>query len=177
MLLRGTPQLFSFVFADGDERMQRFAPIRSAVDAGIRIALASDGPIAWHDPLVALEAAVTRQAPGGKGKPFNPDQAIDVPTAIKAYTIGPAQMTGQGDKTGSIETGKLADMIVLDQNILAIEPTQIGNTKVLRTLVGGQVVFDATEDPRGEEAIENEYGIDLDFEEGAGKGMCQWHNH
>jgi predicted amidohydrolase YtcJ len=177
MLLRGTPQLFSFVFADGDERMQRFAPIRSAVDAGIRIALASDGPIAWHDPLVALEAAVTRQAPGGKGKPFNPDQAIDVPTAIKAYTIGPAQMTGQGDKTGSIETGKLADMIVLDQNILAIEPTQIGNTKVLRTLVGGQVVFDATEDPRGEEAIENEYGIDLDFEEGAGKGMCQWHDH
>jgi predicted amidohydrolase YtcJ len=144
------------------------------VDAGIRIALASDGPIAWHDPLVALEAAVTRQAPGGKGEPLNPDQAIDVPTAIKAYTIGPAQMTGQGDKTGSIETGKLADMIVLDQNILDIEPTQIGNTKVLQTVLGGKAVFDALEDPRGEEAIEAEYGIDLDFEEGAGKGMYQW---
>ena len=165
----------------GDERMKRFAPIKSAVDAGIRIALASDGPIAWHDPLVALEAAVTRQAQGGKGKPFNPDQAIDVATAVEAYTIGPAQMTGQDDKTGSIEVGKLADMIVLDQNIFAIEPTQIGSTKVLRTLVGGKVVYDASKDPLGEQAIEDKFGVDLDFEEGAGAGCCKWdwfeHDH
>jgi hypothetical protein len=161
----------------GDERMQRFAPIKSAVDAGIRIALASDGPIAWHDPLVALEAAVTRQAQGGEGEPFNPDQAIDVATAVEAYTIGPAYLTGQDDTTGSIEVGKLADMIVLDQDIFAIEPTQIGHTKVLQTLVGGKVVFDASEDPLGEEAIEAEFGIDLDFEDGAGHGMCQWHDH
>ena len=161
----------------GDERMKRFAPIKSAVDAGIRIALASDGPIAWHDPLVALEAAVTRQAQGGKGEPFNPDQAIDVATAVEAYTIGPAYLTGQDDKTGSIETGKLADMIVLDQDIFAVEPTQIGSTKVLQTLVGGKVVYDASEDPFGEEAIEDEFGVDLDFEEGAGHGMCQWHDH
>jgi hypothetical protein len=65
--------------------------------------------------------------------------------------------------------------IVLDQNTLDIEPTQIGNTKVLQTVLGGKVVFDASEDPSGEEAIEDEYDIDLDFEEGAGKGMHQWH--
>jgi predicted amidohydrolase YtcJ len=161
----------------GDERMKRFAPIKSAVDAGIQIALASDGPIAWHDPLVALEAAVTRQAQGGKGEPFNPDQAIDVATAVEAYTIGPAYLTGQDDKTGSIEVGKFADMIVLDQDIFAIEPTQIGSTKVLQTLVGGKVVYDASEDPFGEEAIEDEFGVALDFEDGAGHGMCQWHVH
>jgi predicted amidohydrolase YtcJ len=141
--------------------------------------LASDGPIAWHDPLVALEAAVTRQAQGGAGKPFNPDQAIDVPTAIEAYTLGPAQITGQGDKTGSIEIGKLADMIVLDQNILAIEPAQIGNTKVLQTVLGGEVVYDASIDPSGEDAIEAKFDVDLDFEEGAGGGSCQgdWLDH
>jgi len=161
----------------GDERMKRFVPIKSAVDAGIRIALASDGPIAWHDPLVALEAAVTRRAQGGAGDPFNPDQAIDVATAVEAYTIGPAYLTGQDDKTGSIEVGKCADMIVLDQDIFAIEPRQIGSTKVLQTLVGGEVVFDASEDPLGEEAIEEEFGVDLDFEDGAGHGMCQWHDH
>jgi hypothetical protein len=161
----------------GDERMKRFAPIKSAVDAGIRIALASDGPIAWHDPLVALEAAVTRRAQGGKGEPFNPDQAIDVPTAVKAYTIGPAYLTGQDDRTGSIEVGKFADLVVLDQNIFEIKPTQIGATKVLQTVVGGKVVYDASRDPLGEEAIEGKFGVDLDFEYGAGHGMCQWHDH
>jgi predicted amidohydrolase YtcJ len=158
----------------GDERMKRFAPIRSAVDAGMRIALASDGPIAWHDPLVALEAAVTRQAQGGKGKPFNPDQAIDVATAVEAYTIGPAHMTGQDDKTGSIEVGKLADLVVLDQNIFEIKPTQIGATKVVQTVVGGKVVYDASKDPLGEQAIEDKFNVDLDFEEGAGQ-HGRWH--
>ena len=161
----------------GDERMARFAPIKSAVDAGIRIALASDGPIAWHDPLVALEAAVTRQAQGGKGKPFNRDQAIDVATAVEAYTIGPAHLTGQDEKTGSIEVGKLADMIVLDQDIFAVEPTQIGSTKVLRTLVGGKVVYDASKDPLGEQAIEDKFGVDLDFAYGTGAGRRKWDDH
>jgi hypothetical protein len=44
-------------------------------------------------------------------------------------------------------------------------------------LVGGKVVYDASEDPLGEEAIEDEFGVDLDFEHGAGHGMCQWHDH
>jgi predicted amidohydrolase YtcJ len=161
----------------GDERMKRWAPIKSAVDSGIRIALASDGPIAWHDPLVALEAAVTRRAQGGKGEPLNPDQAIDVATAVEAYTLGSAYLTSQDGKTGSIEVGKFADMIVLDQNIFEIEPTQIGATKVLQTVVGGKVVYDASKDSLGEEAIEDEFGVDLDFEDGAGHGMCQWHDH
>jgi hypothetical protein len=66
---------------------------------------------------------------------------------------------------------------VLDQNILAIEPTQIGSTKVLRTLVGGKVVYDASKDPLGEQAIEDKFGVDLDFEHGAGAGCCKWHEH
>jgi hypothetical protein len=68
-------------------------------------------------------------------------------------------------------------MIVLDQDIFAIVPTQIGSTRVLQTWVGGKVVYDAAEDPFGEEAIEDEFGVDLDFEEGAGHGMYQWQDH
>jgi hypothetical protein len=164
--------------AVGDERMMRWAPIKSAVDAGIRIALASDGPIAWHDPLVALEAAVTRRAQGGKGEPLNPDQAIDVATAVEAYTLGSAYLTGQDDKTGSIEVGKFADMIVLDQNIFEIEPTKIGTAKVLRTVLDGRVVFEASKDPVGEAAIESSFNVDLDFgDEGAGTQHGRWHGH
>jgi predicted amidohydrolase YtcJ len=155
--------------AVGDERMKRWAPIKSAVDAGIRIALASDGPIAWHDPLVALEAAVTRRAKGGTGEPLAPDQAIDVATAVEAYTLGPAYLTGQDDKTGSIEVGKYADMIVLDRNLFEIPPTEIGSTRVLLTLLGGAVVFDATTSPADEEAVEAAYDVELDFDD-AGSG-------
>jgi hypothetical protein len=164
--------------AVGDERMKRWAPIKSAVDAGIRIALASDGPIAWHDPLVALEAAVTRRAQGGKGEPLNPDQAIDVATAVEAYTLGPAYLTSQDDKTGSIEVGKFADMVVLDQNIFEIDPTQIGETKVLQTVLDGRVVFESSKDPIGEVAIESRFDVDLDFgSEGAGTQHGRWHGH
>ncbi|QQO56863.1 MAG: amidohydrolase family protein [Thiohalocapsa sp. PB-PSB1] len=160
----------------GDERMKRWAPIKSAVDAGIRIALASDGPIAWHDPLVALEAAVTRRAQGGHGEPLAPDQAIDVATAVEAYTLGSAYLTGQDAKTGSIEVGKFADMVVLDQNLFEIEPTKIGATKVLKTVLDGRVVFEASNDPIGEAAIESSFDVDLDFgSEGGGTQHGRWH--
>ncbi|MEJ2136073.1 MAG: amidohydrolase [Desulfofustis sp.] len=164
--------------AVGEERMKRWAPINSAVDAGIRVALASDGPIAWHDPFVALEAAVTRRAQGGKGEPLAPDQAIDVATAVEAYTLGSAYLTSQDGKTGSIEVGKFADMIVLDQNIFEIEPTKIGETKVLQTVLDGKVVFELSKDPIGEAAIESSFNVDLDFgSEGAGTQHGRWHGH
>jgi predicted amidohydrolase YtcJ len=162
--------------AVGDERMKRWAPIKSAVDAGVRIALASDGPIAWHDPLVALESAVTRRAQGGKGKPLAADQAIDVATAIEAYTLGSAYLTSQDKKVGSIEVGKYADMIVLDKNILDIPPTEIGSTRVLQTIVNGKVVFDRGSSPADEGAIERSFSVELDFGNvGAGTSHGRWH--
>jgi predicted amidohydrolase YtcJ len=150
----------------GEERMLRWFPMNSAVTAGIRIALASDGPIAWHDPLVALEAAVTRQGQGGKGEPLAPREAIDVATGIKAMTINSAYMMQQEDKVGTLEVGKRADLIVLDKNLLEVPPTEIGSAKVLLTLVDGQVVFDASEDPAEKDAVEAAFDVELDFAEG-----------
>ena len=150
----------------GEERMQRFFPINSAVKAGNRIALASDGPIAWHDPLVALEAAVTRQARGGQGEALAAHEAIDLATGIEALTINSAYMMQQEDKVGTLEVGKRADLIVLDQNLFEISRTEIGSTQVLRTVVDGKVVFDAASDPAGKDTVEAEYDVDLDFEEG-----------
>ena len=150
----------------GEERMQRFFPINSAVKAGNRIALASDGPIAWHDPLVALEAAVTRQARGGQGEALASHEAIDLATGIEALTINSAYMMQQEDKVGTLEVGKRADLIVLDQNLFEIPKNEIGSTQVLRTVVDGKVVFDAANDPAGEDAVETAHDVDLDFEEG-----------
>jgi len=149
----------------GEERMRRIFPINSAVKAGNRIALASDGPIAWHDPLVALEAALTRRGLGGQGDPLAPHEAIDLAAGVKALTINSAYMMQQEDKVGSLEVGKRADMIVLNQNIFEIPPTEIGSTRVLITLVDGKVVFDAVDDPTDEEAIEAESDVELDMDE------------
>jgi predicted amidohydrolase YtcJ len=150
----------------GEERMLRWFPMNSAVQAGNRIALASDGPIAWHDPLVALEVAVTRMRPGGEGEPLAPQEGIDVATAVEALTINSAYMMQQEDKVGTLEVGKRADLIVLDKNILEIPPAEIGSTRVLLTLVDGAVVFSAARDPIGEGAVEQAYDVELDFDEG-----------
>jgi predicted amidohydrolase YtcJ len=150
----------------GEERMRRWYPINSSVKAGNRIALASDGPIAWHDPLVALEAAVTRQRPSGEGEPLAPQEAIDLATGIEALTINSAYMMQQEDKVGTLEVGKRADLIVLDQNLFEIPPTEIGSTRVLLTVLDGKVVFDASDDPADKGSVEAAHSVELDFEEG-----------
>jgi len=127
----------------GDDRMSRWFPVGSVAKSGARVVLASDGPLMWHDPLVALETAVTRQAPGGGDSALNPHEAVDAATAIEAYTLNGAYVMNQEESVGSIEVGKRADMIVLDQNLFEIEPTEIGKTEVLVTIFDGEVVYNA----------------------------------
>jgi hypothetical protein len=159
----------------GEERMKRWFPMNSAHKAGVRFVIASDGPIAWHDPLVSLEAAVTRQAQSGKGEPLAPDEAIDVATGVKAMTLTSAYLMYNEDRVGSLEVGKRADMIMLDKNIIEVPPTEIGSAKVLLTLVDGKVVFDRTKDPADEEAIEKATSVELHFDdEGSGTPHGHW---
>ncbi|NCF15238.1 MAG: amidohydrolase family protein, partial [Gammaproteobacteria bacterium] len=70
-----------------------------------------------------------------------PEQAITLEEAVEAFTSGSAWVNHQELETGSIEVGKLADLIVLDQNIFEIDPTEISDTKVLLTLFEGQRVY------------------------------------
>src|SRR5438876_12181998 len=116
-------------------------PSRSILKTGAVVAFGSDWSVSSANPLEELEVAVTRMGPAGEtSEPFIPEERIDLRDALAAFTIGSAFVNFQDDRTGSIETGKLADLIVLDRNLFTIPPGQISETKVLLTLFGGRPV-------------------------------------
>jgi len=113
-------------------------PIRSVLDAGGEVAFGSDWAVSTADPFYQIETAVTRiDAESHATDPLNPEQAITLEEAVEAFTSGAAWVNHQELETGSIEVGKLADLIVLDQNIFEVDPTEISDTKVLLTLFEG----------------------------------------
>lgn len=117
---------------------------KSILDTGGRIAFGSDWPVVTLDPWQGLQTAVTRQTeegfpPGG----FVPEQRLTVAQAVDAYTLG-AAFAGRRESTeGSLEPGKVADLIMVSQNIFEIDPHKLSQTKVLLTVVGGRVVYQA----------------------------------
>jgi predicted amidohydrolase YtcJ len=128
-----------FVSADVNERMY---PIRSIIDTGARVSFGSDWAVSSADPLLGIETALTRLDPEGSDYPaLNKDEAISLRQAIRGYTIDAAYQLQHDDKTGSIEVGKLADLIVLDRNLFEIEPEGINEARVVLTLFGGKPVF------------------------------------
>jgi predicted amidohydrolase YtcJ len=96
------------------------------------------------NPWEGIQTAVTRQTTEGKPEAgFVPEQRLSVAETVRGYTLG-AAYAGRREKTeGSIEPGKLADVIIVSQNIFEIDPHRIAETKVLTTIVGGRVVYDA----------------------------------
>lgn len=128
----------------GARRCASSYALRSFLDAGVRLAFGSDWPVAPLNPLLGIDAAVNRRTLDGKhpGGWF-PEQKISVAEAIEAYTLGSAFAGFQEKDRGSLEAGKLADCVVLSHDIL--DPAQrdaIAQTRVLLTIVGGQVVHD-----------------------------------
>jgi len=112
--------------------------------AGARLAFGSDFPVEQVDPMLGLYAAVTRQdlegePPGG----WLPDQRVTIQVALEGFTLNAAYAGFGEDETGSLEKGKLADFVVLDRDIFALDPADIPKTQVLRTVVGGEVVYQA----------------------------------
>jgi predicted amidohydrolase YtcJ len=115
---------------------------RDLLEAGVPLALGSDCPVADPNPWWGIHAAVTRQRrdgnpPGG----WYPAQRLTVAEAVWGFTMGPAQASGRSDELGSITPGKLADLVVLDRDILTIEPMEIADAQVVMTVLGGQVVY------------------------------------
>ena len=99
------------------------------------------------NPLPQIEVAVTRVYPGEEGEPLLPDERLDLPTALAAFTIGSAYVNGLERETGSIEPGKLADLVVLDRDLLAPDAGPAGDARVLATFVDGEAVYADPEFP------------------------------
>lgn len=124
----------------GEERAEWLYPIRSVVNAGGMIAFGSDWSVSTANPFPQIETAVTRSDAEGDGETFMPEETVDLATALAAFTINAAYVNGIEDVSGSIEVGKLADLIVLDHNLFDIPAREISETKVLLTLFGGEAV-------------------------------------
>jgi predicted amidohydrolase YtcJ len=128
----------------GPDRASRAWAWKSISDAGGHLALGSDWPVVTLNPWEGIQTAVTRQtAEGTPEGGFVFGQRLTVEQAVEGYTLG-AAFAGRREKTeGSLETGKLADVIIVSQNIFDINPHKIGTTKVVATIVGGRLVYQA----------------------------------
>jgi predicted amidohydrolase YtcJ len=127
------------------ERVDRFWPIRDLQQSGALIAGGSDWPVVPDpSPWPAMQGMVTRRDPSGQFEgALWPEQAIDVETALRAYTCNAAQAIGMADTTGSLEVGKSADFAVLDRHLFEIGSHEIGATRVLATWFEGRPVYEA----------------------------------
>lgn len=128
----------------GDERMQRWVPVKDALDAGALVVPGSD----WYvvpsvDPWYAIETLVTRQKPGGGSEVLAPSQRITLAQALQLYTVNSARHMGNAGRTGSIERGFYADLVVLDRDPFGIPVTELHATRARMTIIAGEVVYRA----------------------------------
>jgi hypothetical protein len=126
----------------GHERARYSYAWRSFLDHGVPLAFGTDWPVAPLDPILGLYAAVTRAPLDGRNpNGWIPEQKITLAQAVEAYTMGSAFAEFQEHKKGSITPGKLADLVILSDNIFDLKPEAIRNVKVQTTIVGGKVVY------------------------------------
>jgi predicted amidohydrolase YtcJ len=123
----------------GADRAHRVTPLRSYLDAGIPVSLGSDSPVVPYPPLAVLYHFITRDtmSAGVMGE----DQRVGREEALRAMTLGYAHLTFEEELKGSIESGKLADLVVLPEDILTCPPERIRDMPVSMTIVGGETVY------------------------------------
>jgi predicted amidohydrolase YtcJ len=146
LLLDGKTLLKQF----GPERTEYFQPYRTIFDAGVVVGGGSDHmhkigslrSLNPYNPFLGMWTSIVR-LPRGLEQPLHPQQRISRYEAIRLYTINNAYLTFEEKEKGSIETGKLADFIILDRDILECPIDQIASTQVLQTFLGGEKIYDA----------------------------------
>jgi len=126
----------------GPERSREIYPIGSIAKSGAALAAGSDWSVSSMNPLEAIQVAVTRRGPDEKAGPaFLPEERVDLPTILAAYTIGSAYAAFEEKETGSLEPGKVADLVVLDRNLFEIPAEEIHSTRVLLTMLEGEEIY------------------------------------
>ncbi len=127
----------------GPEREQRAFPWKAVLDGGAHLAFGSDWPVVTLSPWPGLQVAVTRQdLDGYPVGGWIPQHKLQLADAVYAYTMGGAYAMHRDKEEGSLEAGKLADLILISPNIFDIDPQKISETKVVLTMVGGRIVFE-----------------------------------
>src|SRR2546421_1135194 len=130
----------------GHDRASRTYAFRTFLNHGVRLVLGTDWDVAPLNPMLTVYAAVTRATLDGKNpNGWFPEQKLTVPETVEAYTMGSAYAEFQEHQKGSITPGKLADMVLLSGDIFSIPPEKLRDVKVLKTIVGGKIVWDAVE--------------------------------
>jgi predicted amidohydrolase YtcJ len=120
--------------------MKRCMAFRTLLDAGIRAAAGSDFSPGPFDPRMAIQGMVTRT--GWDGKTWGSNQKISLDEAIRVNTLNGAYNSHEEDIKGSITAGKLADYVVMAEDLYSIPVDKIKDVKVIRTVVGGKTVYE-----------------------------------
>jgi len=124
----------------GERRAAPFTPVRTYLDRGIVVGGGSDAPITTYQPFAGIYAAVTRNTEALAV--LGPEERVSVADAIRIYTTGAAEIAGEADVRGSIEAGRLADLIVVEGDLSTAPPDGLADTGVVLTMVGGEVVYE-----------------------------------
>ncbi|MBA3633516.1 MAG: amidohydrolase family protein, partial [Acidobacteria bacterium] len=126
-----------------EKRLKGTYAFRTLLDTGATLAFGTDWNVAPLNPMLGIYAAVTRRTLDDKNpNGWIPEQKISVEEAVRAYTIGSAYAEFQDNVKGTLAVGKLADFIILSDDIFTINPVEIGKTRVLTTVVDGKVVYE-----------------------------------
>jgi len=127
----------------GPERAKTTYPFRSFLDAGVRLAIGTDWPVAPLSPMAGVYAAVTRATLDGKRPDgWIPEQKISVAEALQGYTLGAAYAEYTEGEKGSVTVGRLADLVVLSDDPFVAPPSSLRDIIVETTIVGGKVVYE-----------------------------------
>ncbi|PEJ56322.1 amidohydrolase [Bacillus sp. AFS002410] len=124
----------------GSEREKYVFVINSLKNAGAKLAFGTDFPIDSLNPMLQIYRAITRIDSSGK-EVWHPEERISLTDALKAYTLGPAFGTFREHELGTLEEGKLADLVVLDRNLFEVHPEEIKDASVLMTICDGKIVY------------------------------------
>jgi predicted amidohydrolase YtcJ len=125
----------------GNERMSALYPMAGIWSAGGRVIASSDWPSPSMNPFEGMQVAITHQPLDGSKPAFQPEGRVDLATILAAYTINGAWGAGADAINGSIEIGKAADLVVLERNLFEVDPLKLHQTRVMLTLLEGEIVY------------------------------------